>query len=117
MARRGGVAHRPEPDRLIVADQPLLAQRQRIRLARQRVQALPLGGQPHLRGGSGLAMDPGVDPVAERPAGLLELSEAAIGRQRFAPDGTRSALAILTVASSPPLDSGSDGTHVSTVQP
>ena len=43
---RGGVAHRPEPDRLVIADQPLIAQRQGMRLVRQPVQHLPLSGQP-----------------------------------------------------------------------
>ena len=36
---------------------------------------------------------------------------------RFAEVGTKSLLAILTVFSAPPLDSGSNGSHVSTLQP
>ena len=36
---------------------------------------------------------------------------------RFASVGTRSALATLTVCSTPPLDCGSNGSHVWTVQP
>ena len=82
VAGRGGVADRPEPDRLVVADQPLLAQRQRIRLVRQRVQHLPLGGQPVRRDRGGLPVHPAVDPAAELPAGLLQLGEAAVGRQQ-----------------------------------
>jgi hypothetical protein len=38
MAGRGGAPHRGEPDRLIVVDQPLLAQGQHIRLGRQEMQ-------------------------------------------------------------------------------
>ena len=36
---------------------------------------------------------------------------------RFAPAGTRSAFAIFTVDSDPPLEAGSYGTHVATVSP
>ena len=43
-------------------------------------------------------------------------NEVYSGR-RFAPMGTRSAFAIRTEASAPPLDSGSYGTHVRTWQP
>jgi hypothetical protein len=51
----GGVADRPEPGGLVVADQPLLAQREGIGLVRQRVQPLPLRGQPDGQLGGGLA--------------------------------------------------------------
>ena len=43
---------------------------------------LPLGSQPRLRDGRGLPVHPGVDPVAELAAGLLQLREAAVVRQQ-----------------------------------
>jgi hypothetical protein len=58
-----------------------------------------------------------VDPLAERRARPLKLSEVLEAALRLCSVGTRSAVAILTVASEPPLDSGSAGTHVATVSP
>jgi hypothetical protein len=78
MTGRGGVPHRPEPDRLILVHQPFLAQRQHIRLARQRMQMLALGGQP-LDGDCGaFPVHPAVDPLAPRRARVLQLAEAGI---------------------------------------
>jgi len=42
MPGRGGVAHRPEPDGLVIVDQPLLPKRQGIRLGGQDVQVASL---------------------------------------------------------------------------
>ena len=50
VAGRGGVAHRPEPDGLVVVDQPFLAQRRRMRLVRQRVQRAPARPRAGRRG-------------------------------------------------------------------
>ena len=44
-------------------------------------------------------------------------AKLAYSGSRFASVGTRSALAIFTVDSDPPLDAGSYGTHVATVRP
>jgi len=82
VAGRGGVADRPEPDRLVISHQPLLAQRQGMRLVRQRVQHLPLGGKPRGRDRGGLPVHPPVDPVAELAARLGQLGEAAVSRQQ-----------------------------------
>ncbi|WP_020641485.1 hypothetical protein [Amycolatopsis balhimycina] len=51
----GGVAHRPEPDRLVIVDQALLAEGDRVRFGGQDVQMLQFGGQPDIRSGPGLA--------------------------------------------------------------
>lgn len=77
---RGGVADRPEPDRLVLTHQPFLAQRQRVRLVRQRVQVLPLGSQLAGRDRGGLPVHPPVDLRAELAARVLEPGEAAVGR-------------------------------------
>jgi len=44
-------------------------------------------------------------------------ANVAYSARRFASVGTRSALAIFTVDSDPPLEAGSAGTHVVTVTP
>ena len=80
VAGRGGIPHRPEPDRLIIIDQPLLAQRQHIRLRRQGMQMLQLGSQPLRRSFPCLPVDAGVDPPAPGIAVHLQLSEAGILR-------------------------------------
>ena len=60
MPGRGGVAHRPEPDRLIVVDQPVLTRaRRRAASSRQHVQPLPFDRQPLDRGRAGLPMHAG----------------------------------------------------------
>ena len=120
VAGRGGVADRPEPDRLVVADQPLLAQRQRVRLARQRVQHLPLGGQPVRRGGRGLPVHPAVDPAAELAAGLVELREAAVVRQQVRPRRHQVGLGDLDRRLDPALGLGVErraGLHLAAVMP
>jgi hypothetical protein len=67
MAGWGGVAHRPEPDGLVVVDQPFLTQRDRVRLAGQHVQVPPLDHEPVDRRGPGFAVRPGVDPAHTSP--------------------------------------------------
>lgn len=62
-------------------------------------------------------MRAGVDLGAEVPARLLKFSEGGVGAEQFASVGTRSALAMRTVASEPPLDCGSAGTQVRIVMP
>ena len=106
VAGRGGVTDRPEPDGLVIADQPLITQRQRVRLVRQRVQHLPLGGQPRQRGRGGLPVHPGVDSVAELAAGLLELAEAAVSRQQVRIRGHQVGLGDLHCGLDPALGLG-----------
>lgn len=66
---------------------------------------------------AGLAMDAGIDLPAEHRAGTAEFGELSYALRRFASVDTRSAFAIRTVASDPPFDSGSQGTHVWTCIP
>ena len=117
MAGRGGIPHRPEPDRLIIIDQPLLPEGQHIGLGRQRVQGCPLGGQPPA---GTAALSRWTRPFTRSQNSAQAASSSPklpYSSRRFAAVGTRSALAIFTVASVPPLDSGSNGRQVCTVQP
>lgn len=82
MAGRGGVAHRPEPGRLILVHQALLAQRERIRIRRQRMQMLPLGGQPLLGDRRAFPLDPAVDPPAPLACCFVTVSSVTDPRGR-----------------------------------
>ncbi len=93
-------------------------ERDRVRDRRDRVQPGPFLGQHLHRGPAGDPVHPGVDLLTERLAGRLQLGERArTAGSRFVSVGTRSALAIFTVDSDPPLDAGSAGTQVWTVTP
>lgn len=81
------------------------------------MQPLLLKGQSFGGDPIGLPMGPAVDRLCETLAGLDELSEGSVDVSRFALVGTRSAFAIRTLVSDPPLDSGSNGTQACTVRP
>ena len=80
MPGRGGVAHRPEPDGLVVADQPFLTQRQRMRLGRQHVQRAP-ARRPAGRAGTAAVSrcTRALTCSHHALARLLQLGEAAVG--------------------------------------
>jgi|ERR1022692_1107660 GNAT superfamily N-acetyltransferase len=75
LAGPGGVAHRPEPDRLVIVGQALLAQRKGVRFGGQRVQVLPLGGRPGRRDGRDRPAPTPGSPGLDIGAGLLDLAE------------------------------------------
>jgi hypothetical protein len=81
-ARRGRIAHPTPADRLVLLDQPVLTQRQGVRLGRQHVQMRPLGGQPHHRGLPGLAVLTSVDLLTEPLAGGGQLGERRVVLQQ-----------------------------------
>src|SRR3954466_8417460 len=64
--RWGGVAHRPEPDRLIGVDQPRLPGGGGERRRRHRMHPSLLDHQRLIRDASGFAVDPAVDLAHER---------------------------------------------------
>jgi len=115
--RRGGIAHRPEPDRLVVIDGALLAQRCGVGGGRDDVQQLLLIDQRVDRTAGRLAVHPGVGPLAPRLAGGLEFGERVVGRQQVHLRGDQVGLSDATVASDPPLDSGSAGSQEMTMAP
>ena len=87
------------------------------RRGRDRVQPGPLLGQHLRRGTAGDPVRPGVDLPAEHLHAASSSAKLAYSGSRFASVGTRSAFAIFTVDSDPPLEAGSYGTHVATVSP
>lgn len=88
--------------------------RDRMRTIRDAVQAGGLLGEHVDRTAAGAAVLARVDLVHERRAGASSAANEAYSSRRFVSLGTRSALAIFTDNSTPPIDAGSAGWHVST---
>ncbi len=77
-ARRGGIPHAAEPDRLIGVHHPGLPERGGMRRVRQLVQPSPLGLQPPRRHRARLPVHAPVHHLTELPAGLRQPREAGI---------------------------------------
>lgn len=87
-----------------------------VMVSLNRIQPGPLLDEHLCWNGAGLAVDAGVDVLAERPGRFLQRGEGTVVLARVR-EGTRSRLAMRTVDSAPPLDCGSAGMQVRTVVP
>ena len=115
---RHRVTHPVDADGAVPTHPAGLPERDRDRLLGQHMQPGPFLGEHLHRCAAGHPVRPAVHLLAEHPAQAWSSSaNVAYCSSRFASVGTRSALAIRTVASAPPLVCGSAGTQVRIVIP
>ena len=81
------------------------------------MQPLPFDRQPLDRDRAGLPVATGVDLRAEAVAGRDQRRHVRVGVEQVGFGGHQVGLGDPHVASEPPLDSGSNGTHVATCIP
>ncbi len=109
---RNGAADRFDADRRFPGDPPGGGEGRGERPARQRVKTLPFLSELLGLACSGPPGSAGVDLLAEGPAAVSRSPKLLQSSRRFTSLATRSAFAIFTVDSEPPLVSGSAGTQV-----